>query len=102
MHNLINAAPSFDGTDDIDFWLEEIMQYLERCEVSEEKIIRNVMIGALTGSAREWFGSLSSRECNKMSLVSIKMALEERYGKTHMQRIKNFETLKQKPGESLA
>ena len=24
MHNLINAAPSNDGTEDVDFWLEVI------------------------------------------------------------------------------
>lgn len=102
MHNLINAAPSFDGTEDIDFWLEEVTQYLDRCEVYDEKIVRNVFIGALTGSAREWFGSLSPEECNKLSVTSIKMALEERYGKTHMQKIRKFETLKQKPSETLA
>ena len=45
MHNLINAAPTFDGTDDVDFWLQEIEHYLERCEVDDEKTMRNVLIG---------------------------------------------------------
>ena len=24
MNNLINAAPQYDGTDDVDFWLQEV------------------------------------------------------------------------------
>lgn len=44
---------------------------MERCEVDDEKTMRNVLIGALKGNAREWFGSLTSMECNKKEYNSI-------------------------------
>ncbi len=101
MHNLINAAPSFDGTQDVDFWLHEVELYLERCDVEDEKTMRNVLVGALKGTAREWLGSLGEGECNRNSYVSIEHALKERFGKTYMQKIRAYEAINQKSGESL-
>ena len=94
MHNLINSAPSFDGTQDIDFWLHEVELYLERCDVEDEKTMRNVLVGALKGTAREWLGSLGEGECNRNSYDSIVRALKERFGKTYMQKIRAYEAIK--------
>lgn len=101
MHNLISSAPSFDGTQDIDFWMHEVELYLERCDVEDEKTMRNVLVGALKGTAREWLGSLSEGECNRNSYASIVRALRERFGKTYMQKIRAYEGMKQKSSESL-
>ena len=58
MHNLVKAAPEFDGSGDVLFWLEEIRQYTKRHRVSNSVMETNIIVGALTGPAREWFGSL--------------------------------------------
>ena len=101
MHNLIQAAPSFNGSDDVEFWLSELEHYLDRNEVDDEKTIRNVTIGTLEGSAREWFGSLRAQDCDKNCIESITNALLGRYGKTAMQKLRQFEAIKQKPNEKL-
>jgi hypothetical protein len=97
MHNLINAAPQFDGSEDVEFWVNEIDEYLDRCEVSNEKVCKNVLIGALQGAAREWFGSLTSSECDKGDLMSVRKAIIDRFSKTYMQKLRAYETIKQKP-----
>ena len=66
---------------------------MERCEVDDEKTMRNVLIGALKGNAREWFGSLTSIECNKKDYNSIEKVIQTRYGKTLMQKIRVFEAI---------
>lgn len=33
IHNLVTTAPDFDGKTDVEFWLQEVAEYLERCEV---------------------------------------------------------------------
>lgn len=71
MHNLIKAAPEYDGTGDVEFWLHEVMLYLRRHEVNSDAVKNNVIIGALTGSAREWFGSLPIYEIDKDSLEEV-------------------------------
>ena len=102
MHNLTNAAPTFDGTEDVDFWLQEIEQYLEGCEVEDEKTMRNVLIGALRNNAHEWFGSLTSSDCNKRDYFSIEEAIKSRYGRTRMQKMRAYEAVKQKPNKTLS
>ena len=59
----------------------------------------NIIVGALTGAAREWFGSLDT--VDKEDQDDVIKALKQRYGKTYMQRLREFEVLKQKNGESL-
>lgn len=102
MHNLIKAAPEFDGTGDVEFWLHEVIMYLRRHNVNDDATKNHVVIGAMTGAAREWFGSLPSHEVDKSELDEVVDALVARYGKTKMQKLRAFEALKQKSGESLA
>ena len=92
MHNLVKAAPEFDGTGDILFWLEEIQQYIRRHRVSNDVMECNIIVGTLTGAAREWFGSLDT--VNKEDQDEVIKALKQRYGKTYMQRLREFEILK--------
>ncbi len=101
MHNLISAAPSFDGSQDVDFWLHEMELYLDWCDVDDDRSMRNVLVGALQGAAREWLGSLSEEECNQRDYFSIEAALKARFGKTYMQKIRAYESVKQRSGESL-
>ena len=84
MHNLINSAPTFNGTEDVDFWWHEMTHYLNRNQVDDSTTICNIVIGTLEGSAREWFGSLRDEDCDKTSLVAIIEAIQARYGKTTM------------------
>ena len=58
------------------------------------------MIGVLKGNAREWFGSLTPMECDKGDFSSIERAIQLRYGKTLMQKIRAFEAIKQKSTET--
>ena len=58
IHNLVTTAPDFDGKTDVEFWLQEVAEYLERCEVQDEPTMIKVVIGALKREAKEWFGSL--------------------------------------------
>jgi Retrotransposon gag protein len=63
--------------------------------------MRNVLIGALKGNACEWLGSLHPRDCDKRNYFSIEEAIKSRYGKTYMQKIRAYEAIKQKAGETL-
>ena len=98
VHNLLSAAPKFDGSGDVLFWLEEMELFLSRHMVSNDVIRINVFVGSLTGAAREWFGSLT---IDKSDIDEITDALKLRYGKTYMQRLREFEALKQKSNETL-
>ncbi len=77
--NYINSAPTFDDTQDIDFWLHKVELYLERCDVDDENTMHNVLVGALKGTAREWLGSLSAHDCDRNSYASLVHALKERF-----------------------
>ena len=101
MHNLIKAAPEFDGSGDVEFWMNEMQLYLDRHEVHDRKSQINVYIGALSGTAREWFGSLSSFDVDKKDLGEVRRAIASRYGKSFMQKLRAFENLKQAAGEKL-
>ena len=74
------------------FWLEELGEYLRRHRVSNDVMKTNIMVGVLTGPAREWFGSLDT--IDKDDWDEIVEALKQRYGKTYMQRLREFEALK--------
>ncbi len=102
MHNLIKAAPVFDGSGDVDFWVNEMQLYLGRHSVNDKVTQNHVLIGAMTGPAREWFGSLPDYECDKSELADVLAAVIGRYGKTKMQKLRVFEAIKQKSGESLS
>lgn len=60
MHNLVKAAPEFDGSGDVLFWIQEVEQYIKRHRVNNSVMETNILVGALTGPAREWFGSLDT------------------------------------------
>lgn len=62
----------------------------------------HVIIGAMTGAAREWFGSLGPQEVDKTDLNDVVGALHARYAKTKMQKVRAYDALKQKAGESLS
>lgn len=58
LHSLVQTAPEFDGKSDVEFWLQELEEYLARCDVHDEITMIKVIIGALKKDAKEWFGSL--------------------------------------------
>ena len=101
MHNLVKAAPHFDGTGDVDFWLHEVAMYLKQYDVHDDSIQNKVIIGAMTGSARKWFGSLDPLEVDRSCKEEVLEAIVARYGRTKMWKIRNFNEMKQKTGETL-
>lgn len=101
MHNLIKTAPQFDGTGDVEFWLHEVALYLKHYDVYDDSTQNRVIIGAMTGSAREWFGSLDFDELDRNSKEEVIAAIIARYGKSKMWKIRNFNEMKQKTGEKL-
>jgi hypothetical protein len=54
----------------------------------------NVFVGALTGAAREWFGSLPLNEVDRTDPSEVVDAIRGRYAKTKMQKIRAFEALR--------
>ena len=56
----------------------------------------------MTEAAREWCGSLSPHNVDKSDLNDVIEALHARYAKTKMQKLRAYEALKQKTGESLS
>ncbi len=59
-----------------------------------------ILIGAMKGVAQEWFNALSDEECDQSDLDDIMEQIITRFGKTRIQKIKQFEMLKQKSSET--
>ena len=84
LHSLVSTASERDDKTDVEFWLQQIEEYMTRCDVCDEATMIKVVIGALKKEAKEWFGSLQSHECDKHDLSSIHHAILRRYSKSMM------------------
>ena len=62
--------------------------------MSDPDVRANVIIGCLKDTAREWFGSLTAGEVDDSSEDSILTAIEGRFGKSRMQKLRIFDALK--------
>ena len=102
LNHLVNSAPHFNGTQEVDLWKAEMLRYLRQQQVTDAHMRANVIIGSLEDTARTWFGSLSELEVDDEDEASILSAIAHRFGKSELQRITTFNNLKQNSGETLS
>jgi hypothetical protein len=100
MASLTDKAPKFDGTEDVLFWLNSMRRYYKRNKIDDIHMRREILIGSLKGVAQEWFNALDDNECDQYDLEDICKQINTRFGKTRIQKLRAFDALKQKAGET--
>ena len=78
-----------------------MQRYLRRNMVGDATIRANVIIGALEQTAREWFGSLGEKDVDDGDEDSILTAMESRFGRSKIAKLRVFNDLKQRAGETV-
>ncbi len=84
MASLTDKAPKFDGTEDVMFWLNSMKKYYKRNKITDEHMKREVLIGAMTGVAQEWFNALDEDECGQDDLGEIIEQIGIRFGQSRI------------------
>lgn len=84
MASLTSKAPTFDGSEEVMYWLRSMRRHFRRNDVVDEHMQIEVIIGALRGTAKTWFSSLDDDDCDFDSIHDVCRAFEQRFGKTEM------------------
>lgn len=98
--SLTSKAPSFDGSEEVFYWLRSMIRHFKRNDVTDERMKVEVLTGALKGAAKTWYSSLNDDDCDFDDFEDISNKLLKRFGKTEGQKLKEFSNLKPKSGES--
>lgn len=75
-------------------------RHFRRNDITKEHMKIEVLTGSFKGAAKTWFCSLGDLDCDFDDLEDICERLIKRFGKTEMQKLKEFSNLKPKSGES--